>query len=87
MDSKYEPAHYDTDDSGSTLVGDDEKTAFLNTHFLKEEKRKRGMLWLTLFNLFIFMMSLMTLVCAVFSQKVTSIHSAAKLMDQFGIFC
>ncbi|KAF2731519.1 hypothetical protein EJ04DRAFT_442867 [Polyplosphaeria fusca] len=32
------------------------------------------------------MISAVTLVCTIFSQKRTSIHSAAKLMDQFGIF-
>lgn len=67
---------------------DAENTAFLNTHFQEEDvQRRRNMVYLTLFNLFIFTLSMLSLICAVMSQKDDSGHSAAKLMDQFGIFC
>lgn len=65
-----------------------EDTAFLNTHIQKEDvRRRRSMVYLTLFNLFIFTLSMLSLICAVMSQKDDSGHSAAKLMDQFDIFC
>ncbi|KAF2713084.1 hypothetical protein K504DRAFT_478998 [Pleomassaria siparia CBS 279.74] len=71
------------DDSSS--LEDCEKTSFLNTHFVKETRGSRGMLWLTLLNLFIFMLSAMTLVCAVFSQNSIATHQVAALMDDFGL--
>ncbi|KAF2473007.1 uncharacterized protein BDR25DRAFT_283666 [Lindgomyces ingoldianus] len=80
MDSKY------TDRDDLSSEGDYEKTAFLNNHYIKEAKTKRGMLWITLFNLFLFTISIMILICAIFSQSTTYIHSAAKLMDDFDIY-
>jgi hypothetical protein len=82
---KYNQSQLDSEDSRSS--GEYEKTSFLNRHFIKETRGGRGMLWLTLLNLFIFMLSAMTLVCAVFSQRSTSNHSAAQIMDQFGLTC
>lgn len=69
---------------------DYENAAFLNTSHLKnadsETTRRRNYIYLTLFNLFIFTLSMLSLICAVMSQKDNSGHSAAKLMDQFDIF-
>jgi hypothetical protein len=69
---------------------DYENAAFLNTSYLKnadsETTRRRNYIYLTLFNLFIFTLSMLSLICAVMSQKDNSSHSAAKLMDQFDIF-
>lgn len=67
---------------------DSENAAFLNTSYLKdsESARRRNYVYLTLFNLFIFTLSMLSLICAVMSQKDSSSHSAAKLMDQFDIF-
>lgn len=45
------------------------------------------MVYLTLFNLFLFTLSMLSLICAVMSQKDSSGNSVAKLMDQFGLFC
>ncbi|ORY18498.1 hypothetical protein BCR34DRAFT_473215 [Clohesyomyces aquaticus] len=80
MASKY------TDHDRSSYTGDYEKTAFLNSHYIKEAKTRRGMLWLTFLNLFLFTISVLVLICAIFSQRTTSIHSAAKLMENFNIF-
>ena len=85
MEGKNTSPQFDNDDC-STLDGN-EQTSFLNGHYEKEAKKKRNLLYLTFFNLFLFMLSALTLICAVFSQKSDSIHSTAKLMDQFGIFC
>jgi ABC-type transport system involved in multi-copper enzyme maturation permease subunit len=67
---------------------DQENAAFLNTSYLKDSEttRRRNYVYLTLFNLFIFTLSMLSLICAVMSQKDSSGHSAAKLMDQFDIF-
>lgn len=67
---------------------DYENAAFLNTSYLKDSEttRRRNYVYLTLFNLFIFTLSMLSLICAVMSQKDNSTHSAAKLMDQFDIF-
>lgn len=67
---------------------DYENAAFLNSSYLKESDttRRRNYVYLTLFNLFIFTLSMLSLICAVMSQKDSSGHSAAKLMDQFDIF-
>lgn len=65
-----------------------ESAALLNTQYLKQEtQRRRNYIFLTLFNLFIFTLSMLSLICAVVSQKDSSSYDAAKLMDQFGIFC
>jgi hypothetical protein len=82
---KYNLSQLDSEDSRSS--SDYEKMTFLNKHFVKETRGSRGMLWLSLLNLFFFMLSAMTLVCAVFSQRSTSTHSAAQLMNQFGLTC
>lgn len=69
-------------------MSDSENTSFLNTQYLKEDsQRRRNYVYLTLFNLFIFTLSMLSLICAVMSQKDDSGHSAAKLMDQFDVFC
>ena len=67
---------------------DYENAAFLNSSYLKESDntKRRNYIYLTLFNLFIFTLSILSLICAVMSQKDSSSHSAAKLMDQFDIF-
>ncbi|KAF9693206.1 hypothetical protein EKO04_008734 [Ascochyta lentis] len=73
----------------ATSSNDDyENAAFLNSSYLKESDttRRRNYVYLTLFNLFIFTLSMLSLICAVMSQKDSSGHSAAKLMDQFDIF-
>lgn len=72
----------------NTSNDDYENAAFLNTSYLKDSEtaRRRNYVYLTLFNLFIFTLSMLSLICAVMSQKDSSGHSAAKLMDQFDIF-
>ena len=64
-----------------------ETTSFLNKDHIKETARRKGMTYLLLGNLFVFTMSLLTLVCAVYSQRSRSTYSAARLMDEFGVFC
>jgi hypothetical protein len=66
---------------------DSENAAFLNTRYQNEDTRRRSYVYLTLFNLFLFTLSMLSLICSVVSQKDSSGHSAAKLMDQFDIFC
>lgn len=66
---------------------DNERTSFLDADYIKETARRKGLTYILLANLFIFMMSALTLVCAVYSQHAQSTYSAAKLMDDFGIFC
>lgn len=67
---------------------DYENAAFLDSSYLKESDntKRRNYVYITLFNLFIFTLSMLSLICAVMSQKGSSSHSAAKLMDQFDIF-
>lgn len=64
-----------------------ETTSFLNKDAIKETARRKGMTYLLLGNLFVFTMSLLTLVCAVYSQRSRSTYSASRLMDEFGVFC
>jgi hypothetical protein len=79
---------YNDSTSPSRDVSDFENASLLNTNYQKQEtQRRRNYVWLTLANLFIFTLSMLSLICAVMSQKDTSGYSAAKLMDQFGIFC
>ena len=66
---------------------DGETTSFLNRDHIKETARRKGMTYLLLANLFVFMLSALTLVCAVYSQNSQSTYSAARLMDEFGVFC
>jgi hypothetical protein len=73
-------------DSSST-ASDSENASFLNTQYQKEATRRQSYVYLTLFNLFLFTLSMLSLICSVMSQKDSSGHSAAKLMDQFDIFC
>ena len=77
----------DADTNNSRSSCDLEKTSFLNSHFIKGTRGRRGIIWISLLNLFIFMLSALTLVCAVFSQNAPSNHSAAKLLEDFGLFC
>ncbi|KAI4621495.1 uncharacterized protein J4E88_011004 [Alternaria novae-zelandiae] len=74
-----------TDSSSSQ--GDAENTAFITTPYQSDDRqRRRSYIYLTLFNLFLFTVSMLSLLCSVMSQKDYSGHSAAKLMDQFDIF-
>ncbi|KAF1912993.1 hypothetical protein BDU57DRAFT_589758 [Ampelomyces quisqualis] len=73
--------------SASRDASDYEGAALLTANYMKQEsERRRNYVYLTLFNLFIFTLSMLSLICAVMSQKDTSSYSAAKLMDQFGIY-
>jgi hypothetical protein len=75
-----------TDSSSSQ--GDTENTAFITTQYQREDRQRRSSyIYLTLFNLFLFTLSMLSLICSVMSQKNFSGHSAAKLMDQFDVFC
>ncbi|KAL1607979.1 hypothetical protein SLS60_002918 [Paraconiothyrium brasiliense] len=65
---------------------DGETTSFLNRDQFKETAKRKGMTYLLLANLFVFTMSLLTLICAVYAQKSQSTYSAARLMDEFGVF-
>ena len=82
---KYNPTPLDSDDSRSS--NEYENAAFLNSQVLKDEKKRKQFLWLTFFNMFLFVISALTLVCTTVSQRSPSIHAAAKLMNEFGIFC
>ncbi|KAF1850790.1 uncharacterized protein K460DRAFT_361559, partial [Cucurbitaria berberidis CBS 394.84] len=74
-------------DSESSSQSDQENAAFLNTLYQKQEsQRRRNYAYLTLFNLFLFTLSMLSLITAVMTQKDDSGHSTAKLMDKFGIF-
>jgi hypothetical protein len=66
---------------------DGETTSFLNKNHPTETARRKGMTYLLLANLFVFVMSALTLVCAIYSQTSQSTYSAARLMDEFGVFC
>ncbi|KAF2010408.1 hypothetical protein BU24DRAFT_356206 [Aaosphaeria arxii CBS 175.79] len=44
------------------------------------------MIWLTFFNLFLFVVSALTLICVAFTQRSPSQHHVASLMEQFGVF-
>jgi hypothetical protein len=77
---------YNDSSSPSHDASEFENAALLNTNYMKQEKqRQRNYIYLTLFNLFIFTLSMLSVICAVMSQKDTSSFSAAKLMDQFGL--
>ncbi|KAJ4353555.1 uncharacterized protein N0V89_005285 [Didymosphaeria variabile] len=65
---------------------DGETTSFLDRNHFKESAKRKGMTYLLLANLFVFTMSLLTLICAVYAQKSQSTYSAARLMDEFGVF-
>ncbi|KAF9730930.1 hypothetical protein PMIN04_004014 [Paraphaeosphaeria minitans] len=65
---------------------DGETTSFLNRDLIKETARRKGMTYLLLANLFMFTMSMLTLICAIYSQRSQSTYSAARLMDEFGVF-
>ena len=79
---------YNDSTSSQADPSDFENTALLNTqHHKQETQRRQNYIYLTLFNLFIFTLSMLSLICAVMSQKDISAYDAAKLMDEFGIFC
>jgi hypothetical protein len=79
---------YNDSTSPAQGASDFEDASLLNTNYKKQEtQRRRNYVYLTLFNLFIFTLSMLSLICAVMSQKDTSGYAGAKLMDQFGIFC
>lgn len=82
---KHAQPEFDYDDFSSQ--GDNENTSFLNKDHIKETARRKGMTYLLLANLFVFMLSALTLVCAVYSQHSQYTYEAAKIMDEFGIFC
>lgn len=77
----------DSPSSPSHPASDFEDAALLNSQHTKREEsqRRQNYIYLTLFNLFIFTLSMLSLICAVMSQKDTSSYSTAKLMDQFGM--
>ncbi|KAF2127618.1 hypothetical protein P153DRAFT_343832 [Dothidotthia symphoricarpi CBS 119687] len=71
----------------SPSPSDYEATALLPTpHLLQSAQKRRTMAILTLLNLFVFTISMLSLMCTIMAQKDPSGHSAAKLMDQFGIY-
>jgi len=65
----------------------DETTGFLSQSHVTETARRKGMTYMLLGNLFVFIMSTLTLICAVYSQRSQSTYSAARLMDEFGVYC
>jgi hypothetical protein len=70
-------------------ISDLESTTLLpNTpHTTPDSRQRQNYVYLTLFNLFIFTLSMISLICTVMTQKDISGYDAAKLMDQFGIYC
>lgn len=69
-------------------ISDFESTTLLPTpHTTQASHRRQNYIYLTLFNLFIFTLSMLSLICTVMTQKDISGYDAAKLMDQFGIYC
>ncbi|CAA9960357.1 DUF3328 domain containing protein [Pyrenophora teres f. maculata] len=71
----------------SSVQSDSENATFLNTQYQKEERQqRRSYVYLTLFNLFLFTLSMLSLICTVMSQKDTAGHSTAALYDQFDMF-
>jgi hypothetical protein len=81
---KYNPLASDDESRSSSEL---DRTAILNNQYAQQEKKRRQMMWLTFFNIFLFTISAMALTCAVVSQRSPATHSAAKLMNQFEIFC
>ncbi|USP75641.1 uncharacterized protein yc1106_02915 [Curvularia clavata] len=67
---------------------DSENASLMNNQTQKDEtsKRRQSFVYLTLFNLFLFTLSMLSMICAVMSQRDSSGNAAAKLMDQFDIF-
>ncbi|KAF2849478.1 hypothetical protein T440DRAFT_519068 [Plenodomus tracheiphilus IPT5] len=77
------------DSPSSPRPSESENIAFLNPSYQApdlHQQRRRNLIYLTLANLFIFTLSMLSLICAVMSQKDDSGNSAAKLMDHFGIY-
>ncbi|OAL47548.1 hypothetical protein IQ07DRAFT_120404 [Pyrenochaeta sp. DS3sAY3a] len=75
------------DSDSSSHEADQETSTFLPPQYQPQEhQRRRNMVYLTLFNLFLFTLSMLSLICAVMSQKDSSGNAVAKLMDQFGLF-
>ncbi|KAJ5028235.1 hypothetical protein J3E71DRAFT_379162 [Bipolaris maydis] len=77
---KYADTHsQDVDSESATLIASES---------LHDEtsQRRQNFVWLTLFNLFIFVISMLSMVCTVMSQRDPSGNTAAQLMDQFGVF-
>ncbi|RMZ70078.1 tat pathway signal sequence [Pyrenophora seminiperda CCB06] len=71
----------------NSVHSDSENAAFLNTQYQKEDRQqRRNYMYLMLFNLFLFTLSMLSLICTVMSQKDTAGHSAAALYDQFNLF-
>lgn len=78
-----EKQNLDYDDASSQ---GDENTSFLNGS-VKETVRRSSIKYLLLANLFVFMMSALTLVCAIYMQHSKASYTTAGLMDEFGLFC
>ncbi|KAF1949551.1 hypothetical protein CC80DRAFT_540239 [Byssothecium circinans] len=76
-------ATVDYDDASSQ---GEENMSFLNTHYMKEKAKRNGMKYLLLANLFVFTMSALTLICAIYMQHSKGTYIAAGLMDEFGVF-
>lgn len=68
---------------------DSESATLIASESLRDEtsQRRQNFVWLTLLNLFIFVISMLSMVCTVMTQRDPSGNTAAQLMDQFGIFC
>lgn len=80
--------YIDSPSSPTASTSDYEDSTLLNTHIVKQEtQRRQNYILLTLFNLFIFTLSMLSVICAVMTQKDPSQHSAAGLFDNFGLFC
>ncbi|EUC46313.1 hypothetical protein COCMIDRAFT_93221 [Bipolaris oryzae ATCC 44560] len=77
---KYADTHsQDADSESATLIASES---------LRDEtsQRRQNFVWLTLFNLFIFVISMLSMVCTVMSQRDPSGNTAAQLMDQFDVY-
>ena len=76
----------DYDDASSQ---GDENTSFLanNGESMKETVRRKSVKYLLLANLFVFTMSALTLVCAIYMQHSKATYTTAGLMDEFDLFC
>ncbi|PVI01829.1 hypothetical protein DM02DRAFT_524101 [Periconia macrospinosa] len=63
----------------------DENTSFLNNS-VKDTVRRNSIKYLLLANLFFFVMSALTLVCAIYMQHSKASYTTAGLLDEFGLF-
>jgi hypothetical protein len=79
---------YEDDPSSVADLGE---AAFLDSQYVREQTKEADaqayILQYFLFNIFLFTISALSIVCTVFTQKSPATHSTAALMEEFDPFC